>query len=165
MRKLYASVSLALVASLVLLAQASVAQAGSSAVFTNNLDVLVHVDHCGQGGTLCSGSSSSGAAAAGNDSIVEVIVHVKRPNGTPFAGLAESAFSLTSITNRGTGITPAFVNSAVCSACFLEVEPGVYRLAARPSSGDWGEGTYTVLLKATNGNATRQTVVPIHIPN
>ncbi|NIA69225.1 hypothetical protein HBA54_11550 [Pelagibius litoralis] len=165
MRKLYASVSLALVASLVLLVQAAPILAGPSAVFTNNLDVLVHVDHCASGSTLCTGSSSSGEAAAGNDSIVEVIVHAKRPNGTPFAGLAESAFSLTSITNQGAGVTPVFVGSAICAACFLEVEPGVYRLASRPSFGTWGAGTYSVLLKVTNGNATRQVVVPIHIPN
>lgn len=165
MRNLCASVSFALAASAALLTQAGPALAGPSAVFTNNLDVLVHVDHCGQGSTLCTGSGSSGAAADGNDSIVEVIVHAKLPNGTHLAGLAESAFSLAAVTNRGTGSPPVFVNSAACAACFLEVEPGVYRLAVRPSSGNWGEGTYTVLLKVTNGNATRQVAVPIHIPN
>lgn len=165
MRNFCASVSLALLASIALLTQSGPADADPSAVFTKNLDVLVHVDTCAWGPSWCSGSGSSGEAAAGNNSVVEVIVHAKRPNGTPFAGLAESAFSLTSITNPVPGVTPVFVNSATCAACFLEVEPGVYRLASRPAFGNWGAGSYTVLLKVTNGNVTRQVTLPIHIPN
>lgn len=129
------------------------------------LDVLVDVDHCDTSSTLCFGSGSSGPAADANDSIVAVYVHVKGALGNPITGLAEADFSLSAVTNPG-GVSPIFVGSAVCAACFAEPELGVYRLAARPVSGDWTAGTYVAVLEVTypNGNV-RQVAVPIDIPS
>jgi len=139
--------------------------AGGSASFAETLvipglgiTVFVDVDHCSQTSSLCSGSGSVGPAAGGNDSIVAIVIHTTR------TGLAETAFSLTSITNAGSGITPQFVTTATCAACFLEVEPRVYRLAARPSSGNWGAGTYMVLLKVVTPGPDKAVVAPIDIP-
>lgn len=122
--------------------------------------VLVDVAHCaGSGSTLCSGSGSVGPAADGNASIVAVYYH-----GVT-AGLTESNFSLSSVTNRAPGVTPQFVGAVTCAACFAEVQPGVYRLAARPSSGNWGGGTYVVVLTVTRPNgASTSVMVPIDIP-
>jgi hypothetical protein len=121
--------------------------------------VLVDVDHCNQISTLCTDSGSVGPAADGNTSIVAVHIQL----GT--VGLAESAFALSSVTNAAPGVTPAFVSTATCPACFAEPQPGVYRLAVRPPFGTWGGGSYVVLLTVTKptGN-TVEIVVPIDIP-
>jgi hypothetical protein len=104
------------------------------------------------------GSGSIGPAADGNTSIVAVYIQL----GT--VGLAASAFSLGSITNPA-GVTPAFVSTATCPACFAEPQPGVYRLAVRPSFGNWGGGSYVVLLTVTKpAGTTVEIVVPIDIP-
>ena len=121
--------------------------------------VLVDVDHCTQSSTLCLGSGSIGPAADGNTSIVAVHIQL----GT--VGLAASAFSLGSITNPAPGVTPAFVSTATCPACFAEPQPGVYRLAVRPPFGNWGSGSYVVLLTVTKPTGTTvEIVVPIDIP-
>ena len=146
------------------LSSAMVLASPTTVVPGKNLDVFVDVDACNSGLTFCTGSGSSGAAADGNDSIVGITIHVKDGKGSPVSGLAESSFSLRSITNQAPGVTPAFVSSNVCSACFAEPQPGVYRLAARPSSNNWGAGTYTVLLKVSSGGGSKQAVVPIDIP-
>lgn len=121
------------------------------------ITAFVDVDTCGWSPTWCGGSGSVGAAASGNDSVVSIVVHV------PSVGLAETAFSLGSITNPG-GVTPAFVTTATCPACFAEPQPGVYRLAARPSFGNWATGTYTVLLTVATPGPDKKVVVPIDIP-
>jgi hypothetical protein len=70
-----------------------------------------------------------------------------------------------SITNPAPGVTPAFVSTATCPACFAEPQPGVYRLAVRPSFGTWGGGSYVVLLTVTKPTGTTvEIVVPIDIP-
>ena len=149
-----------------LLATTTTAKAADTLVVPgNNLDVFVDIDTCAQGFTWCSGSGSVGPAAAGNDSVVGVVIHVKRNNGTPVSGAPENFFALSSITNPAPGVTPVFVDSVTCPACFSEPETGVYRLAARPSSGNWGEGTYMVLLEfGPAGTPFFQTVVPFDIP-
>jgi hypothetical protein len=136
------------------------AAAGPSLVIPGQaISVVLDVDHCTQSSTLCTGSASVGAAASGNDSIVAVYVQVAA------SGLAETDFALGSITNAAPGVTPAFVTTAVCAACFAEPQPGVYRLAARPSFGFWGSGTYVVQLTVTlPAGAVRRAVVPIDIP-
>ena len=163
MQKFYALFAWGFMVLLVLLAQASAALAENTRVYTRNLDVYIQADYCGQGGAICAGATD--AASSSNDHVVEVIVHANMANGTSVAGLTENDFSLASITNRGTGVPLVFVSTATCSACFVEVEPGVYRLAIRPSSGNWGEGTYTALLTVTSGAFTRSAVIPIQIPN
>lgn len=121
--------------------------------------VFVDTKLCDGVSTMCSGSGSVGAAANGNTSIVAIYYQGAT------AGLSAANFTLSSITNRGSGVTPAFVSTAVCAACFLEVQPGVYRLAARPSSGNWGGGTYVVLLTVTRpAGASVNVMVPIDIP-
>jgi hypothetical protein len=124
-----------------------------------NITALVDVNLCSWTPTLCSGSGSVGVAAAGNDSVVGIYLHLAT------AGLAESAFSMTAITNPG-GVSPVFVTTAVCSACFAEPEPGVYRLAARPAAGaNWTGGTYVALVTVTKPAGTTVTVlIPIDIP-
>jgi hypothetical protein len=120
--------------------------------------VLVDVGHCQWTSTLCSGSGSVGAAASGNASIVAIYYH-----GTT-AGLAQSSFTISSVTNPG-GVTPVFVSAATCPACFAEPQPGVYRLAARPAFGNWAGGTYVIVMTVTRPNGTSTSVLtPIDIP-
>ena len=145
----------------------AIAEAGDTTIIPgNNLDVFVDIDTCAQSFTWCSDSGSVGPAAAGNDSVVGVYVHVKNASGAPVGGLPETVFSLSSITNPSPGVTPAFVGTAVCAACIAEQQTGVYRLAARPSFGNWGAGTYVVVLElgSVPGAPVFQTVVPIDIP-
>lgn len=138
---------------------------GSGSVFAQTLvvpganpKVFVDVKHCDWTSSLCSGSGSVGAAANGNASIVAIYYQ-----GTT-SGLAESSFSLSPVTNPG-GVTPAFVSSATCAACFAEQQPGVYRLAARPAFGNWADGTYVVLLTVTRpAGGSVSVMVPIDIP-
>lgn len=123
-----------------------------------NPKVFVDVKHCEWTSTLCSGSGSVGHAANGNASIVAIYYQ-----GTT-SGLAQSNFSLSSVTNPG-GVTPVFVSSAICAACFAEPEPGVYRLAARPAFGNWADGTYVVLLTVTRpAGGSVSVMIPIDIP-
>ena len=123
-----------------------------------NVTALVDVNLCSWTPTLCSDSGSVGVAAAGNDSVVGIYLHVAT------AGLAEAAFSMTAITNPG-GVSPVFVNTALCSSCFAEPEPGVYRLAARPASGNWAGGTYVAQITVTKPTGAALTVlIPIDIP-
>ena len=121
--------------------------------------VFVDVKHCERdSSTLCSGSGSVGPAANGNASIVAIYYQ-----GTT-SGLTLANFSLASVTNPG-GVTPAFVSSVNCAACFAEPQPGLYRLAARPAFGNWASGTYVALLtvtRPTGGSVT--TMIPIDIP-
>lgn len=130
-----------------------------------NLDVFVDIDTCAQGFTWCSGSGSVGPAADGNDSVVGIVIHVKRNNGSPVTGAPETFFALTTITSPS-GLTTGFVDSVTCAACFAEPVPGVYRLAARPNSGgDWMDGTYMLLLEfGPAGTPFFQTVIPLDIP-
>ncbi|MGF1630136.1 MAG: hypothetical protein ACFCUT_11760 [Kiloniellaceae bacterium] len=145
----------------------AIANAQTVVVPSVSLDAVLDVDHCDSAGSvLCGGSGSSGAAAVGNDSVIAVYVQVKLANGLPVGGLAESAFATYAIANPPLGVSPAFVSSAVCAACFAEQTTGVYRLAMRPSSGNWSSGTYVVLLQVTgSGGATRQLLLPVDIPN
>lgn len=120
--------------------------------------VFVDVSHCQWTSTLCSGSGSIGAATGGNSSIVAFYYH-----GTT-SGLLQSSFTLSSVTNPG-GVTPVFVSSTTCPACFAEPQPGVYRLATRPAFGNWATGSYVVLLTVTRPTGVATTVlVPIDIP-
>jgi hypothetical protein len=120
--------------------------------------VLVDVKHCQWTSTLCSGSGSVGAAANGNASIAAIYYH-----GTT-AGLTATNFSISSVTNPG-GVTPQFVSAATCAACFSEVQPGVYRLAARPSFGNWAGGTYVVIMTVTRpAGGSTSVLVPLDIP-
>ncbi len=138
---------------------------GSGNVFAQTLvvpggnpKVFVDVKHCDWSSTLCSGSGSVGSAANGNASIVAIYYQGTTP------GLSQSNFSLSSVTNPG-GVTPAFVSSAICAACFAEPQPGVYRLAARPVFGNWADGTYVVLLTVTRpAGGSVSVMVPIDIP-
>ncbi|MEQ8354260.1 MAG: hypothetical protein RH942_01875 [Kiloniellaceae bacterium] len=144
----------------------AIANAETVIVPSRNIDVVLDIDQCASAGSvLCGGSGSVGAAAVGNDSIVEAMIHVKLGNGSPVSGLAEGDFSLIGIQNPPPGVSPVFVQTAVCAACFAEQTAGVYRMAIRPSSGDWGDGTYMVVLEITSGAVTRQVVVPIDVPN
>lgn len=143
----------------------AIANAQPAVVTGANLNVIVDVDACLQGYDFCTDSGSSGPAADGNDSVVSVVIQVTRNNGTPVSGLLETAFSISSITNSGPGVSPVFVPLASCVSCFMEPEPGVYRLATRPSFGNWGDGTYVALVAVTSGAVTRQTIIPIDIPN
>ena len=121
--------------------------------------IFVDTKLCDGVSTMCSDSGSVGAATNGNTSIVAIYYQ-----GTS-VGLTESNFALSSITNRGLGVTPAFVSTITCASCFLEVQPGVYRLAARPSSGNWGGGTYVVYLTVTRPvGGSVNVMVPIDIP-
>ena len=121
--------------------------------------IFVDTKLCDGAATMCSGSGSVGAAANGNTSIVAIYYQGAT------AGLTAGNFTLSSITNRGSGVTPAFVSTAVCAACFSEVEPGIYRLAARPSFGNWGGGTYVVLMTVTRPvGGSVNVMVPIDIP-
>ena len=147
------------------LAMTAIANAQTTVAIGQNLGVVLDIDACTSGFDFCSDSGSVGPAASSNNSVISVVVQVKRNNGTPFTGLTESSFSISSITNAGFGVTPAFVPTATCASCFLEVEPGVYRLAARPAFGDWGDGTYVSLIEVSSGAVSRQTIVPIDIPN
>lgn len=143
------------------------AVANAQTVTVNNvsLDVILDIDVCASAGNvLCGGSGSSGAAAVGNDSVIAVYVQAKRADGTPVGGLAETAFVATAIANPPPGVSLAFVSTGVCAACFAEQTTGVYRLAMRPVTGDWAEGTYVVLLQVTaGGGATRQVLLPVDI--
>ena len=132
--------------------------AGDTVVATRlKTTVLVDVGTCSWSPTWCIDSGSVGTAAAGNNSVVGVVVQV------PNAGLAETAFSLGSISNPG-GVTPSFVPSTACASCFSEVQPGVYRLAARPAFGNWASGSYTVLLTVATPGPDKTIVIPIDIP-
>ena len=121
--------------------------------------VFVDVKHCEWPSSLCSGSGSVGPAANGNASIVAIYYQGAT------SGLTLANFSLSSVTNPG-GVTPAFISSVSCVACFSEQQPGVYRLAARPAAAtNWAGGTYVVLLtvtRPTGGSVT--TMIPIDIP-
>ena len=121
--------------------------------------IFVDTKLCDGTAMMCSGSGSVGAAANGNTSIVAIYYQGAT------AGLTAANFTLSSITNRGSGVTPAFVSTAVCASCFAEVQPGVYRLAARPTSGNWGGGTYVVLMTVTRPvGGSVNVMVPIDIP-
>ena len=121
--------------------------------------VFVDVKHCEWPSSLCSGSGSVGPAANGNASIVAIYYQGAT------SGLTLANFALSSVTNPG-GVTPAFISSVSCVACFSEQQPGVYRLAARPAAAtNWAGGTYVVLLtvtRPTGGSVT--TMIPIDIP-
>jgi len=143
----------------------AIANAQPAVVTGQNLNVIVDVDACLQGFDFCTDSGSSGPAADGNNSVVSVVIQVTRNNGTPVSGLLETNFSISSITNSGPGVSPVFVPLASCVSCFMEPEPGVYRLAARPSFGNWGDGTYVALIEVASGAVARQTIIPIDIPN
>ena len=149
------------------LATTAIANAQTVVVPGQNLDVVLDIDLCDSAGqVLCGGSGSTGAAAVGNDSIIGVYIQAKLANGTPVSGLTETAFSLYAIANPPTGVNLAFVQTSVCTACFAEQTTGVYRLAIRPVTGNWAEGTYVVLLQVTTtGGITRQLLVPVDIPN
>lgn len=154
------SIGLASVAFAALTAAPS--QADVFIVNHDRLNVIVDMDACDNTSlTLCSGTGSTSGATASNNAVAIVHVHVHLPNGSPISGLTQSDFRLTAITNGGSGVTPGFVASATCGACFAEPEPGVYRLAARPTFGDWGDGSYVTLLDVSipSGN-TRQTIIP-----
>ena len=121
--------------------------------------IFVDTKLCDGVATMCSGSGSVGAATNGNTSIVAIYYQ------GAMAGLTEANFALSSITNRGSGVTPAFVSTAVCAACFAEVQPGVYRLAARLAFGNWGGGSYVVLMTVTRPvGGSVSVMVPIDIP-
>lgn len=159
--------TLLILAAAVLANAAANAQTQTVTLSNLSLEVVLDVDLCASAGqALCGGSGSSGAAAVGNDSVIAVYVQAKRADGSPVGGLAESAFATTAIANPPPGVSSAFVSTAVCAACFAEQATGVYRLAMRPSSGDWAEGTYIVLLQVTaGGGVSRQILFPIDIPN
>ena len=153
----------ALLSTAILLLGALVAQGGAVAqtlvVGGGVPRIFVDAKLCDGVSTMCSGSGSVGAAANGNTSIVAIYYQ-----GTT-AGLTAANFTLSSITNRGSGVTPAFVSTAICAACFAEVQPGVYRLAARPTFGNWGGGTYVVYLSVTRpAGGSVNVMVPIDIP-
>lgn len=153
----------ALLSTAVLLLGALVAQGGAVAqtmvVASGVPRIIVDTKLCDGVATMCSSSGSVGAAASGNTSIVAIYYQ-----GTT-AGVTAANFALSSITNRGSGVTPAFVSTAVCASCFTEVQPGVNRLAARPSFGNWGGGTYVVLLTVTRPvGGSVNVMVPIDIP-
>ena len=121
--------------------------------------IFVDTKLCDGVSTMCSDSGSVGAAVNGNTSIVAIYYQGAT------AGLTAANFTLSSITNRGSGVTPAFVSAALCASCFAEVQPGVYRLAARPSFGNWGGGTYVVYLTVTRPvGGSVNVMVPIDIP-
>ena len=121
--------------------------------------IFVDTKPCDGVSTMCSDSGSVGAAASGNTSIVAIYYQGATVD------LTAANFALSSITNRGSGVTPAFVSTAVCASCFAEVQPGVYRLAARPAFGNWGGGTYVVLMTATRPvGGSVNVMVPIDIP-
>ena len=121
--------------------------------------IFVDTKLCDGVATMCSGSGSVGAATNGNTSVVAIYYQ------GALAGLTEANFAPSSITNRGSGVTPAFVSTAVCAACFAEVQPGVYRLAARPTSRNWGGGSYVVYLSVTRpAGGSVNVMVPIDIP-
>jgi hypothetical protein len=121
--------------------------------------VFVDTKLCDGVSTMCSDSGSVGAAANGNTSIVAIYYQGAT------AGLTAVNFTLSSITNRGSGVTPAFVSTALCAACFAEEQPGVYRLAARPTASNWGGGTYVVLMTVTRPvGGSVNVMVPIDIP-
>jgi hypothetical protein len=123
-----------------------------------NVTALVDVNLCSWTPTMCSDSGSLGVAAVGNDSVVGIYLHLAT------AGLAESAFSMTAITNPG-GVSPVFVSTALCASCFAEPEPGVYRLAARPAVGNWSGGTYVAQVTVTKpAGGTLTVLIPIDIP-
>ena len=144
----------------------AIANAQSVIVPSVSLDVVLDIDLCDSAGqVLCGGTGSTGAAVVGNDSVIAVYVQVKRADGTPVGGLAESAFTTYAIANPPLGVSLVFVSTTVCAACFAEQTTGVYRLAMRPSSGNWSAGTYIVLLQVTGGGGiTRQLLVPVDIP-
>lgn len=132
--------------------------AGDTLAFSRlKTTVLVDVKLCGWSPTLCTDSGSVGVAAAGNNSVVGIIVQI------PNVGLPETAFSLGPVTSPG-GVTPEFVTTTVCPSCFAEPQPGVYRLAARPSSGNWASGSYVVFLTVATPGPDKTVVVPIDIP-
>ena len=147
------------------LAVSTIANAETRVVSGTNLTVVIDLDACDFGYDFCTDSGSSGAAADGNDSVVSVVVQVTRNNGNPVAGLSESDFSMSAITNAGPGVSPVFVDTASCASCFMEPEPGVYRLAVRPTFGNWGDGTYVAMIVVSSGAVSRQTIIPIDIPN
>ncbi len=152
-------------AALLLAAAALPAAASDTLVVGGRLmNLHVDVDHCEWGSTLCSGSGSIGPAADGNDSIVMVTIHLRAPSGGPITGLAETSFNTLAITNPG-GVTPVFVRTATCAACFAEPEPGVYRLALRPAFGLWSAGSYVTVVEVGGGggNSTAE-VISIDIP-
>jgi hypothetical protein len=121
--------------------------------------IFVDTKLCDGVATMCSDSGSVGAATNGNTSIVAIYYQ-----GTT-AGLTAANFTLSAITNRGLGVTPAFVGTATCASCFAEVQPGVYRLAARPTASNWGGGTYVVYLTVTRPvGGSVSVMVPIDIP-
>ena len=162
LRLVYYSLLIFLTAMLV----SAIASAQSVVVPSVSLDAMLDIDHCDSAGSvLCGGTGSSGAAAVGNDSVIAAYVQVKLANGLPVGGLTESAFATYAIANPPLGISPVFVSSTVCAACFAEQTTGVYRLAMRPTSGNWSAGTYVVLLQVTGGGAIRQLLLPIDIPN
>ena len=148
------------------LVSVAIANAQPAIVADDNLIVVVDVDVCDAGGLdMCTDTGSLVAAAAGNSSVVAVIVQVKRNNDNPLAGLAEGDFSLHTVTNRAPAADPIFISTVVCASCFVEPQPGVYRLGVQPAFGGiWGEGTYTTLLRVTSGNFSREVVIPIDIP-
>ena len=120
--------------------------------------VFVDVKHCEWPSSLCSGSGSVGSAANGNASIVAIYYQGAT------SGLTLANFALSSVTNPG-GVTPAFVSSVSCAACFSEQQPGVYRLAARPAFGNWAGGTYVALMTVTRPTGSSVTMmIPIDIP-
>lgn len=143
----------------------TIANAQTAIVAAPNLNGIVDIDHCDIGGsTLCTGSSSVGAATDSNDSIVSVVIHVSNNRGNPVSGLAELDFTIHSVTNPG-GTPLVFVRAAACAACFAEPEPGVYRFAVRPSTGNWDAGTYVQRIEVVGGGGTvtRQIVIPVDI--
>lgn len=144
----------------------AIANAQTAVVATANLIAVVDVDVCDGGAIdMCSDTGSLVAAAGGNNSVLAVVVQVKRANGTPVPGLLEGDFVLATVTNRPPAADPAFVSTAACANCFVEAQPGTYRLGVQPLFGaNWGSGTYVTLVQVSLGGGTREVVIPIDIP-
>lgn len=153
-------------AALAVLAAVAPLRAETVIVPGENLHVIVDIDHCALAGSVVCGGTGSALvpAAAGNDSVVLMIVQVKAANGNAVGGLTESDFALSAIINPPPGVSLSIVDSTVCPACFSELPTGAYRMAVRPAAGNWGEGTYITHLEVSNASgASARTVIPINI--
>ena len=129
-----------------------------------NLHVVIDIDHCDQSTLVCGGTGSVGAAATTNDSVVVMIVQVKANNGNAVGGLALTDFALDTVLAATGGVGLLIVDAATCPLCFSELPTGTYRLAVRPTFGNWGTGTYVTHLEVSNASgASARTVIPINI--
>ena len=112
----------------------------------------------------CSEVGATGPAAAGNDFIVGTHFYVTGSLGA-IGGLGELDFNVTTITSPS-GNAPDFLRTGACAPCFSEPQPGVYRMAIRPSgSSNWSSGTYMLLLDVNIApGVTVSMLLPVKIP-